>query len=118
MGKAGGILGGVRKDKFDVTEVSRGRFHVKVTVFHFKIQLKWCWIIIYRAAHEEEKENFLIELAEVCADQSLPLLIGGDFNLLRFASEKNEAIRSTRCRNMFNNIINIYELRELDMSGG
>ena len=58
VGKAGGILGGVRKDKFDVKEVSMGKFHVKITVFDVKLRLKWCWIIVYGAAHESEKEDF------------------------------------------------------------
>ena len=38
--------------------------------------------------------------------------------MLRFAYEKNKAIRSTRWGNIINNIINTYELRGLDMSGG
>ena len=59
-----------------------------------------------------------MELATICADQSMPLLIGGDFNLLRSASDKNKSIRSMRWSDAFNGIINTHEMREIDMSGG
>ena len=48
----------------------------------------------------------------MCGDQSLPLLIGGDFK------EKNKAIRSNKWGDVFNSLLNTHELRELDMSGG
>jgi hypothetical protein len=54
----------------------------------------------------------------VCNDQRLPLLIGGDFNILRFSSEKNKGMRNNRWSDMFNAIINTYALREIHMSGG
>jgi hypothetical protein len=53
----------------------------------------------------------------VCSDQRLPLLIGGDFNIIRFSSEKNKGMRNNRWSDMFNAIINTYSLREIHMSG-
>jgi hypothetical protein len=50
--------------------------------------MKWNLIIVYGAAQVEDKEDFLIELGNACSDQELPLLIGGDFNIIRFPSEK------------------------------
>ena len=60
----------------------------------------------------------MTELAEICSDQRLPLLLGGDFNLLRFASEKNKELRKNRHNDLFNSVINLYELREIVMTGG
>jgi hypothetical protein len=57
-----------------------------------KIQQKWCLVIVYGAAQDDEKDDFLTDLGDICRDQSLPLLIGGDFNLLRGASEKNKTL--------------------------
>jgi endonuclease/exonuclease/phosphatase family metal-dependent hydrolase len=45
-------------------------------------------------------------------------VIGGDFNILRFSSEKNKAFVPNRFSDMFNSVINAYDLRELYMSGG
>jgi hypothetical protein len=45
-------------------------------------------------------------------------LIGGDFNILRYNDEKNKSFLGNRFTDMFNWIINSYELRELALSGG
>jgi hypothetical protein len=34
------------------------------------------------------KERFLAELVNTCSHETLPLLIGGDYNILRHPSEK------------------------------
>jgi exonuclease III len=73
---------------------------------------------IYGAAQEEDKEAFLAELGAVCSNQRNPMLIGGDFNILRFSFEKNKETRRNRWSSMFNAIINSHDLREIDMSGG
>jgi hypothetical protein len=73
---------------------------------------------VYGAAQEEEKEDFLRDLGEICREQGLPLLVGGDFNLLRESADKNTSLKPTRWNDMFNYIINTCELRELEMAGG
>jgi hypothetical protein len=74
-------------------------------------------VIVYGDVQLCDKEDFLIELGMVCSDLRLPLLIGGDFNILRFSSEKNTIMRSNRWTYMFNSIINTYALREIHLSG-
>jgi hypothetical protein len=54
----------------------------------------------------------------MCFDQTYRLLIGGDFNLLRFSFEKNKTLRKNRHNDIFNQVINLYELRELMMTSG
>jgi hypothetical protein len=76
---------------------------------------------VYSAAQEAEKEDFLVDLVKMCSDQSLPLLIGGDFNLIRSSTNNNNNNRNFKCTkwfDMFNQIINTYELREIIMSSG
>jgi endonuclease/exonuclease/phosphatase family metal-dependent hydrolase len=76
------------------------------------------WLIVYGAAQEDEKEDFLRDLGEICREQDLPMLVVGDFNLLRDSTDKNTTLRPSRWNDMFNYIINTCELRELDMAGG
>lgn len=57
-----------------------------------------------------KKEMFLTELSNICATRKLPMLIGGDFNILRFSEEKNKTFHANRISYMFNWIINSYEL--------
>jgi len=45
-------------------------------------------------------------------------LIGGDFNIIRFACEKNKPGGVQRFSDMFNTLIDFHELRELVMTGG
>jgi exonuclease III len=118
VGRSGGILGGFKLDRFKVCDTIVNRFFIKVKLFDIKIQQSWSMVIVYGAAQEEDKEDFLRELGEVCRDQSFPLLIGGDFNLLRGADDKNKTLRPNKWNDMFNYIINTCELRELELSGG
>jgi hypothetical protein len=118
VGRAGGILGGFNKIKFDILDTVLGRFYIKVTLQDLKIQKKGDLVFVYGAAQEEYKEAFLAELGVVCSDQRNPMLIGGNFNILRFSFEKNKEMRRNRWSSMFNAIINTHELREIDMSSG
>jgi hypothetical protein len=73
--------------------------------------------IVYGASHESVKDRFLTKIAEISSDQRLPLMLGGDFNI-RFSFEKNKDFNSNRHNDLFNLVINLYELRELVMTGG
>jgi endonuclease/exonuclease/phosphatase family metal-dependent hydrolase len=46
------------------------------------------------------------------------MIVGGDFNILRYNSEKNKNFYSSRYSDMFNWIINSYGLREIALNGG
>lgn len=46
------------------------------------------------------------------------MLVGGDFNIIRYAKEKNTLDGVHRHTLVFNSMIHFYELRELVMSGG
>jgi hypothetical protein len=89
-----------------------------VTLVDLKLMVKWCLVIVYGATQICDKEEFLAELGNVSSNQSLSLLIGGDFNLLRFSFEKNKPMCHNKWSDIFNSIINTYALREIHMSGG
>jgi hypothetical protein len=75
-------------------------------------------VTVYGPAHDDKREQFLSELSNICAKDDVPTLLGGDFNILRYSSEKNKLFNGNRYCDLFNWIINSYELREIDMSGG
>jgi hypothetical protein len=79
---------------------------------------KWCILNVYGFAQEDKKEDFLREMASFCGKCKDPYVIGGDFNILRFSSEKNKVFVPNRFSDMFNSVINAYDLKELHMSGG
>jgi hypothetical protein len=45
-------------------------------------------VVVYGLAQDEHKESFLAELVNMCSLKNLPLIMGGDYNILRHPSEK------------------------------
>lgn len=74
--------------------------------------------MLYGAAQGEHKCEFLTELSRFCDNNSEPILIEGDFNILRYAKEKSPIMGVHRHIGIFNSIISFFELRELIMNGG
>lgn len=81
-------------------------------------KLKWNLLVVYGAAHDEYKMSFLAELSHFCANNNEPMIIGGDFNIIRYLKEKNTMDGVHRHIALFNSLIHFYELRELAMNGG
>ena len=46
------------------------------------------------------------------------MILGGEFNILRFSSEKNKNFIENKATDIFNWVINSYELRDLPLNGG
>jgi hypothetical protein len=40
-------------------------------------------VAVYGAAQDEHKPAFLSELVRICEDEPLPMIVGGDFNIIR-----------------------------------
>jgi hypothetical protein len=95
-----------------------GRFFVKARVSDLKLQKEYWLVIVYGAAQYEDKDLFLQTFSDICENLDILSLIGGDFNILRFANEKNKGCGVTRFSDEFNSIINKFALRELPLSGG
>jgi hypothetical protein len=117
-GRSGRILCGINLERFDVLQVAEHEFAISAEVVDKKTRGHVRLIIVYGPAQDDRKEQFLIELSNICAQNKLPPTSGGDFNILRFSSEKNKNFTANRFSDMFNWIINSYELREIVMNGG
>jgi hypothetical protein len=117
-GKSGGILVGVNIELYDVGSFRRREYMLQLNLWDKVNKLKWNLLIVYGAAQEENKVAFLFELSNFCSSNFEPLLIGGDFNIIRYANEKNTKDGVHRHTDLFNSLIHFYELREIDMTGG
>jgi hypothetical protein len=73
-------------------------------------------VAVYGPAQPDHKENFLAELVRMGSQENLPFIMGGDFNILRHPSEKNNANYNARCPFLFNAVIDGLNLRELKMT--
>lgn len=99
-GKSGGILVGVRLDLYEVSSFRQGEYMIQLNLWDKVARIKWNLLVVYGAAQEEGKIPFLSELSSFCSSNQEPLLIGGDFNLITYASEKSENKRVHRHTNL------------------
>ena len=117
-GKSGGILSGVNNDVLEVGSFIEGKYMLQMTLWDKSKKIKWNFINVYGSAQEENKREFLTELADFCSKNKLPFIVGGDFNIIRFTSDKNKPSSLSKHSHLFNNIISIYELIDIHMVGG
>jgi hypothetical protein len=116
-GRSGGILLGVNLDVMDVGSIDDGDFFLKFGLKDRRSDFKWVLVAVYGAAQPEFKESFLTELVRSCSSENLHLCIGGDFNIIRNSSEKNNDRFEERWSFLFNAVIDSLDLREIEMPG-
>jgi exonuclease III len=116
-GRSGGMILGVHLLTFDIGEIEEGDFFIRFKLRHKEDDFKFNLISVYAPAQEDHKSNFLSEMVRVCSKKILPIIIGGDFNIIRRRNEKNNDNYSYRWPFMFNAVIDALNLREIDLSG-
>jgi exonuclease III len=117
VGRSGGILIGINADTLSVQNIVTGDRCVKFYVTSKNDNFKWVLVAVYGAAQDEQKPEFLAELVRICEDEPLPMIVGGDFNIIRRKEEKNNENLNARWPFIFNAIIGSLDLRELTLSG-
>ena len=108
---------GVKCETLEVVNVVLGDFAVKFRVCSKVDGFRWALVVVYGAAQPELKPNFLADLVRVSGDERLPILVGGDFNIIRRRQENNNDNFDERWSFMFNMIIKSLDLREIDLIG-
>lgn len=116
--RSGGILVGAKIELYDVGSFQQGKYMLQLNLWDKVNKVKWNLLVVYGAAQEEHKLEFLSELSAFCSKNKDPILIGGDFNILRYSYERNRYNGAPRHSDLFNTLINFHELRELIMNGG
>jgi hypothetical protein len=82
------ILSGINLEFYDVGAFPEGKYILQLTLWDKHKKIKWNFLNVYGAPHEEDKADFLAQLALMCSKCKEPYIIRGDFNLIRFSSEK------------------------------
>lgn len=89
IGTAGGILVGVNTDLFEVISWDIKTYYVLVSVKNKLDHFCWNFVAVYGSSYKEHKQQFIDELHNLFSHTALPTIVGGDFNLVRFTSDKN-----------------------------
>ncbi|WVZ77300.1 LOW QUALITY PROTEIN: hypothetical protein U9M48_025183, partial [Paspalum notatum var. saurae] len=90
-------------------------FFVKFKVRNKSDGFRWLLVFVYGPAQTEPKQAFLAKLAHLCSEETLPMIIGGDFNIIRGPTEKNNNNYDDRWPFLFNAVIDACNLRELEL---
>jgi hypothetical protein len=72
----------------DVLKVTTGDFSVRMHMKCRRDGFEWNFVPVYGAAQDAQKLDFLSELVRMCDNQDLPMMVGGDFNIIRKKEEK------------------------------
>lgn len=75
-GKSGGMLSGIRKDRFIVQNFENGDFMIIANVFDKQLQKNWALANVYGPTQEELKNDFLTDLSAFCFKVKYPMLMG------------------------------------------
>jgi hypothetical protein len=117
FGHSGGILVGAKLDVFDIIAFDVGLFFASLVVCPRQLNCLWEIIVVYGLADHSFSQPFLDKLSSKIASVNLPLIVGGDFNLLLHPSDKNNNNFSWLQVEAFNDFIHNFALRELPRSG-
>jgi hypothetical protein len=116
-GRSGGILLGVDQNLFEIGSIDEGDFYVKFKLCNKLDGFKWALVAVYGLAQLDHTESFLAELVRMCSHGNLPLVMGGDYNILWHPSEKNNPNYNARWPFLFNVVIDGLNPRELELFG-
>ena len=95
---------------------SDGEYNIKLHVRNKVDNFTWTLVAVYGAAQEEFKADFLRELVNLANDNPYPMIIAGDYNMLRFPHEKSRGMFDSHWPFWFNVVIDNLDLREVDMT--
>jgi hypothetical protein len=102
---------------FAIGSIDEGDFYIKFQLCNKSYDFKWALAVVYEPAQATHKEKFLVELVCMCSQENLPLIMGGDYNILWHPYEKNNLNYDARWPFLFNAIIDGLNLREREMFG-
>ena len=114
-GHSGGLLMGCNEDVCEVLAWDFGVFCIMATVRQRASNLVWAVIGVYGPADHSRSAGFLDEVSAMVGAKraaNLSVLVGGDFNLIRLGSDKNNGIVDWARVSLFNNAIATASLRE------
>jgi hypothetical protein len=116
-GRSGGLLVGIRTSTMEILDNSGGDFLIKLHIRNKSDNFIWTLVSVYGAAKDAAKPAFLRDLVNLAKDNPYTIIIGGDFNLLRYPEEKSKGRFDNHWPFLFNVIIDSLDLREISMVG-
>jgi hypothetical protein len=99
---AGGIFVGFKDENLTICNVSILKSSISCMVMDKSKNFSWKLVVVYGSPYEDGKVEFIDELHLVMAAWKGPVMIGGDFNLSRFVSDKSNGRINKKWADCFN----------------
>jgi hypothetical protein len=112
-GTLGGILVGIKVENFEVRETEQGDYFISMVLRNRVSNFRWELVTMYDPAQHQLATNFISQLSMKCMGSTLPMLFwrgGGGFNLIRFATDKNNNNVDQKLVDKFNMFIDLHQL--------
>lgn len=116
VGTTGDILLGIDLDIFYIITWNVSSFCISCDIKSKMDSFVQKVVAVYGPACDEPKQEFLDELSSICGSCNTLMIVGGDFNLIRQASEKSSRNINQSWVDKFNNWINSATLMELKIA--
>lgn len=116
-GHSGGTLTGVKNGDTEVLGFDKGVFFSSIRAMSRQNKLEWEVINVYGPVQTERKHAFLEELVGKINNTNCSFIMGGDFNLIRFASEKSSQHIDQSKMDLFNKFISDTRIKEMLRKG-
>jgi hypothetical protein len=108
---------GFKDSVFEVGSTDQGQFFINAVVLHRSSKFNFEFIGVYGPADHVRTSEFLQELENKVSCSQHPVVVGGDFNLIRGAQDKNNDNINWPRVHLFNDCIARLALRELKHNG-
>lgn len=86
----------INNDLFNLIVGEIKKSSLSLLWFSKKTSFSWKLVTIYGSPYEKGKQDFFGELHQVMQSWQGLIMLGGDFNLVRFAVDKNNGIINHR----------------------
>jgi len=104
-------------NNFDIGAIVEGDFYVKFTLRVKSNDFKFVLYAVYGPAQLQNKCAFLVEIANTCSKETLPYIIGGDFNIMHCLEDKSSGDFDPKWPIFLNATIESLDLKEITMVG-
>lgn len=116
-GTRGGILLAWRHSSISLSNPTIGDHHVSAIILDTSGANPW-WITgVYGPQGDDEKLEFISELQDLWSNMASPWLVGGDFNVIASAVDKNNTRLNYRKMNRFLHFIADQALHDIYLHG-
>jgi hypothetical protein len=107
------MLLGIRDDTFEVGAIDQGTFFLSASLFNRETKFKFDMIGVYGPADHTRSHQFLADLEAKVSSCHFPVVVLGDFALIRGAQDKSNSNINWPLVNAFNDTIARLALREV-----